>query len=60
MEGRANFGDGGVERVVAQTEFWRDAGASHLSINTMNAGLGGVDAHLAALDDVATAVGIGK
>ncbi len=32
---------------------WRAAGASHLSVNTMHAGLVGVDAHIAALAEVA-------
>jgi hypothetical protein len=31
----------------------RAAGATHLGINTMNAGLGAVDAHLAALESCA-------
>jgi hypothetical protein len=32
---------------------WAAAGATHVSINTMGAGLGGVDGHLAALAAVA-------
>ncbi len=34
---------------------WREAGASHLSINTMRAGLAPVDAHLAVLASAAEA-----
>ena len=51
MEGRVNWTvDGGVAQLVDHVERWRAVGATHLSINTMNAGLGPVDAHLAALD----------
>ena len=44
MEGRVSWTDAGVEKLVDQVGRWRDAGATHLSINTMNAGLGPVDA----------------
>jgi probable F420-dependent oxidoreductase len=51
MEGRVSWSaDGGVARVVDHVGRWRAAGATHVGINTMNAGLEGVDAHLAALD----------
>jgi probable F420-dependent oxidoreductase len=51
MEGRVSWtADGGVAQVVAHAERWRSVGATHLSINTMNAGLGTVDEHLAALE----------
>ena len=49
MEGRVSWTDDGVEKLVDHVGRWRDAGASHLSINTMDAGLGSVDGHLAAL-----------
>ena len=45
--------DGGVETLVDHVGRWRGVGATHVSINTMNAGLGPVDAHLAALEGVA-------
>jgi hypothetical protein len=32
---------------------WRDAGATHVSVNTMRAGLSTVDQHIAALAAVA-------
>jgi hypothetical protein len=32
---------------------WAAAGATHVSINTMGAGFGGVDGHLTALEAVA-------
>jgi hypothetical protein len=34
---------------------WREAGASHLSFNTMGAGLATVEEHIAALTAAATA-----
>ncbi len=55
MEGRVSWGDGGVDRVLDHLGRWREAGASHVSVNTMNAGLGSVDEHLAVLADVAEA-----
>jgi len=56
MEGRVSWTDGGVGKLVDHVGRWRAAGASHLSINTMNAGLGSVDAHLAALGQAAEAL----
>ena len=48
----------GVGRAASTTSSrWRAAGATHSSINTMNAGLGSVDDHLAALSSVAVALG---
>jgi probable F420-dependent oxidoreductase len=56
MEGRANWGAGGVDTVIDHVGRWRDAGATHVSVNTMNAGLGGVDGHLDALTAAAEAL----
>ena len=56
MEGRVSWSADGVGKLVDQAGRWRDAGATHLSVNTMNAGLGAVDAHLAVLETVAGAV----
>jgi hypothetical protein len=42
--------------VVDHVGRWREAGASHVAINTMNAGLGSVDGHLAALAACAPAL----
>src|SRR4051812_46728805 len=39
MEGRVSWGAGGLDQLVDHVGRWRDAGASHLSINTMRAGL---------------------
>jgi probable F420-dependent oxidoreductase len=56
MEGRVNWGDGGVDRVVDHVGRWRAAGATHVSINTMRAGLATVDDHLRVLAEVAQAL----
>lgn len=49
MEGRVNWGDGDVGRIADHAARWRDAGATHLAINTMGAGFTTLDEHLAAL-----------
>ena len=56
MEGRVSFGPGGVEVVADHVGRWRAAGATHLGVNTMGAGLVGVDGHLEALTAVAGAL----
>ena len=56
MEGRIQAGDGDLERIARQAEAWRAAGASHLSLNTMGAGLAGVDNHIASVAAAAEAV----
>ena len=45
--GSAGAADG-VDRVVETGREWRDAGATHIAVNTMGAGLGSPDDHLAA------------
>ncbi len=60
MEGRVSLGAAGPEKVAEQAERWRAAGASHLSVNTMGAGLASVDAHLDALEGIATALGLAR
>jgi probable F420-dependent oxidoreductase len=49
MEGRISWSAGDLETLSRHTGKWRDAGATHLSVNTMGAGLASVDDHLAAL-----------
>jgi probable F420-dependent oxidoreductase len=56
MEGRVTWGDGGVTRLLEHISRWRDAGSTHVSVNTMGAGLGSVDEHLTVLASVATAL----
>lgn len=56
MEGRVSWGQEGAPKLAEQTGRWRSAGASHLSINTMGAGLAAVEDHLAALSMAADAL----
>jgi len=56
IEGRISWGERGVEQLVDHAGRWRDAGATHLSINTMGAGLGSVDGHLAVLEQASEAL----
>ena len=52
MEGRVDW-RGDRDDVLDRIERWRSVGATHLSLNTMGAGLATVDAHLEALASVA-------
>jgi len=56
MEGRVSWRPGNVERLAGRARGWQDAGATHLSVNTMGAGLTSVDGHLEALSEVAAAL----
>jgi probable F420-dependent oxidoreductase len=56
MEGRVTWGEGGAEKLAEQVGRWSDAGATHLSVNTMGAGLGSVDHHLEALESAIEAI----
>jgi probable F420-dependent oxidoreductase len=58
MEGRISWGDQGAHQLSDHADRWQAAGASHLAINTMNAGLQGVDGHLGALTLGAEAIGL--
>jgi probable F420-dependent oxidoreductase len=51
MEGRVSW-TGDRDKIAGEIAAWKVAGATHLSINTMNAGLADVDAHLATLEQV--------
>ena len=55
MEARVSFA-GDFNAVGTQIARWAEVGASHLSINTMGAGLGGVDGHLEALTRIAASL----
>jgi hypothetical protein len=48
MEGRVSW-NGNADDLADGLRAWAEAGASHVSINTMKAGLATVDDHLAAL-----------
>jgi hypothetical protein len=56
METRVSVGAGGGAGVAADVEGWREAGATHVSVNTMGAGFLGVEAHLDALAAAAAAL----
>jgi hypothetical protein len=58
MEGRLDW-RGDLDEVLRRVDGWREAGASHLSINTMHAGLATVDDHLEVLGRLATRLGLG-
>ncbi len=58
LEGRVRWNPDDPGRFERQVGKWRDAGASHLAIDTMNTGLGKVDGHLAALARAAELVGV--
>jgi probable F420-dependent oxidoreductase len=59
MEGRVTWGDRGPAKLAEQAGRWRDAGATHLSVNTMGAGLATLDDHLATLATAAEALELG-
>jgi probable F420-dependent oxidoreductase len=59
MEGRVGL-TRGVEAAAEQVEAWRAAGATHVAINTMRLGSGGIDRHIAALAEVAAAIRAGR
>ena len=58
MEGRISWGPGGADQLLDHAGRWEKAGASHLSVNTMGAGLGSLDDHLHALATAAEALGL--
>jgi len=58
MEGRAAWKADDPDQIARQTARWRDAGASHLTLDTMRAGLATVDDHIAALAAAAQLIGI--
>jgi probable F420-dependent oxidoreductase len=55
LEGRDNH-TGDLYATLVLIEKWHAVGATHVSINTMGAGLSGVDNHLAILRDVASSL----
>ncbi|MGC8473199.1 MAG: LLM class F420-dependent oxidoreductase [Candidatus Dormibacteria bacterium] len=59
MEGRVSLRPGEMGKLVEQVGAWELAGASHVSVNTMGAGLGEVTGHLEALDELARQLGLG-
>jgi alkanesulfonate monooxygenase SsuD/methylene tetrahydromethanopterin reductase-like flavin-dependent oxidoreductase (luciferase family) len=57
LEGRVAY-TGDPDAVAADIEDWRAAGATHVSVNTMSAGLPSADAHLKVLTEIASAAGL--
>ncbi len=60
LEGRVNWGPGGRSTMADHAARWRAIGATHLTVNTMGAGLGSVDGHLEALAECAEVLGVGS
>lgn len=55
MEARVTW-RGDLDALAAEAARWREAGATHLSVNTMGSGCTGVDEHVAALGRAASAL----
>ncbi|WP_116999090.1 LLM class F420-dependent oxidoreductase [Desertimonas flava] len=61
MDGRVGWSaDGGIDRLLDHAGRWKELGATHLSVSTMNAGLGSLDRHLEVLAEVAGALGLDR
>ena len=60
VEGRIDGRPTQLERAVEHAGRWRAAGATHLAVNTMGAGLASVDEHVALLTELAPALGLGE
>lgn len=56
LEPRLHYRDGGPDHWAATLQGWRDAGATHASFNTMDAGLATPQAHIDALRQAAGAL----
>jgi probable F420-dependent oxidoreductase len=60
MEGQVSLGTGGAQAAAGQVRRWDEAGATHVAVNTMGAGLSGLDDHLKALSLVALALSLSR
>lgn len=60
IEARLMYGDGDVDRWETTLQEWQEAGATHMSINTMGAGLNSPEAHLSALRRFAENFGLNR
>ncbi|HEV2662851.1 MAG TPA: LLM class F420-dependent oxidoreductase, partial [Ktedonobacteraceae bacterium] len=49
IEAHVNYSDGGPDEWKRQVAAWRELGATHISVNTMNAGLNSPTEHINAL-----------
>ncbi|PZG23110.1 LLM class F420-dependent oxidoreductase [Nonomuraea aridisoli] len=59
MEGRLGW-TRDADELAATARRWEESGATHIAINTMNAGLRTPDDHLAALESAAETLGLSK
>lgn len=57
IDGRVTLGDRKPEECAAEVEAWRELGATHVSLNTMRAGLSTPDAHIDAMRRFKEALG---
>ncbi|MCW2906323.1 MAG: hypothetical protein JWL68_1112 [Actinomycetia bacterium] len=57
LEGRVSW-RGDATKLAEQAGRWNDAGATHLAVNTMGAGLASLGDHLGALEQAAEALGL--
>jgi alkanesulfonate monooxygenase SsuD/methylene tetrahydromethanopterin reductase-like flavin-dependent oxidoreductase (luciferase family) len=60
MEGRIAVDLVDPERMARQVDKWRQAGASHLHVITMERGLVNTDAHIKAIELAASVLGLGR
>jgi probable F420-dependent oxidoreductase len=60
MEGRVSLTGLAVDAVAAGVQAWHEAGATHVTINTMGAGNGTVEDHVTALGTVAQALALDR
>jgi probable F420-dependent oxidoreductase len=58
MEGSVRWGQDRADGLADAVGRWQASGASHVTINTMGARLGGADGHIAALTAAASALGL--
>jgi probable F420-dependent oxidoreductase len=49
IEGRIGYGQGSMDAWLRDLQAWKDLGATHVSLNTMRAGLGSPAAHIDAI-----------
>ena len=58
MEGSVRWGEDRADGLAGDVGRWQAAGASHVTVNTMGARLGGADGHIAALTAAASTLGL--
>ena len=49
IEGRISYGEGSPDAWLKELEAWKTLGATHVSFNTMKAGLNSASAHIEAI-----------